>query len=756
MYKGIPFSPQVALADGIGAGDTTIPVTDISAFPDAPNLATIGTDEDGETILYTAKTTDSLSGCTRGVEGLADKEADLRQIKTDSNELFDKMSADRGLYYRMANSSFKPTNKDFDALQKNVQEAKSQADKGVNDAATAKSAADAAKGAADTAKAQADKGVKDAAGAKSAADAAQSAANAAGTAAGNAQNAADNAQSAADTHAANKQNPHGVTAAQVGAAATSHKHGNLTSDGKFGSTANLPVFTGTGGLAQAEAVLSAAAKLGRGYGACSTAAATKAKAVTLSGFTLVTGAIVGVKFSYDNTATAPTLNVNSTGAKSIYYKGEAVAAGLLKASYVYLFQYNGAQYELLNPVAQSGGGFYPAIVVTAPTGSTVTATDGETSLVGTEVSGKWTFQIPSYGAWNITATLNGQTATTSVSVTEVKQYTVTLTYFAATIAVTYPSGSTCTCSNGTTTLTAPNTTGSYTFTVPSAGTWTVKSTNGMDTAQQAVSITANGQSTSVTLSYKPTASTSQKPGVNYTPGISGLTAEKMSLYGEAISRNSAISGTTSTVYIDDGANHYKISVGDSINIAINGTAYAFKVMGFNHDTLTSSTAYGSATATGKAGMTLQMADCLAGKAQMNSSNTNSGGWENCAMRKSNMATYLSQLTSAWQNVIKQVNKLSSAGSQSTTIKTTADKIFLLSEVEIFGSTSYSVSGEGTQYAYYKAGNSKVKNVSGSASYWWERSPYASSAAYFCIVYSSGAAGNTFASYSHGVAFGFCV
>lgn len=459
---------------------------------------------------------------------------------------------------------------------------------------------------------------------------------------------------------------------------------------------------------------------------------------------------------YDNTAAAPTLNVSSTGAKSIYYKGEAVAAGLLKAGYVYLFQYNGTQYELLNPVVQSGGGFYPVIVVTAPTGSTVTATDGETSLVGTEVSGKWTFQIPSYGVWNITATLNGQTATTSVSVTEVKQYTVTLTYFAATIAVTYPSGSTCTCSNGTTTLTAPNTTGSYTFTVPSAGTWTVKSTNGTDTAQQAISITTNGQSASVTLSYKPTASTSAKSGVNYTTGISSLTAEKMSLYAEAISRNSAITNTTSTVYIDDGASHYKISVGDSINIAINGTSYAFKIMGFNHDTLTSSTAYGSATATGKAGMTLQMADCLAGKAQMNSSNTNSGGWENCAMRKSNMATYLSQLTSAWQNVIKQVNKLSSAGSQSTTIKTTADKLFLLSEVEIFGSTSYSVSGEGTQYAYYKAGNSKVKNVSGSANSWWERSPLASDSTTFCNVDSDGSASNGGASYSCGVAFGFCV
>ena len=126
------------------------------------------------------------------------------------------------------------------------------------------------------------------------------------------------------------------------------------------------------------------------------------------------------------------------------------------------------------------------------------------------------------------------------------------------------------------------------------------------------------------------------------------------------------------------------------------------------------------------------------------------------MRKSNMVTYLSQLTSAWQNAIKQVNKLSSAGSQSTTIKTTADKLFLLSEVEIFGSTSYSVSGEGTQYAYYKAGNSKVKNVSGSAGSWWERSPYAYNTTNFCYVFSTGGASNANAYNSVGVAFGFCV
>ena len=71
MYYGIPFSPQATLTDTIGAADTIIKVSDVSAFPDAPNYATIGTDEGGETIIYTAKTANALSGCTRGVEGSA-------------------------------------------------------------------------------------------------------------------------------------------------------------------------------------------------------------------------------------------------------------------------------------------------------------------------------------------------------------------------------------------------------------------------------------------------------------------------------------------------------------------------------------------------------------------------------------------------------------------------------------------------------------------------------------------------------------
>lgn len=73
--------------------------------------------------------------------------------------------------------------------------------------------------------------------------------------------------------------------------------------------------------------------------------------------------------------------------------------------------------------------------------------------------------------------------------------------FAATIAVTYPSGSTLTCTDGTTTLTASTTTGSYTFTVPNAGTWTVKAVFGSCTDSQDVSITTTGQSASVILNY---------------------------------------------------------------------------------------------------------------------------------------------------------------------------------------------------------------------------------------------------------------
>ena len=72
----------------------------------------------------------------------------------------------------------------------------------------------------------------------------------------------------------------------------------------------------------------------------------------------------------------------------------------------------------------------------------------------------------------------------------------------AVIGVTYPSGSTCTCTNGSKTLTAKDTSGKAIFVIPSAGTWTVKAVKGSKSKSKAVSITAEGQVATVTLTYE--------------------------------------------------------------------------------------------------------------------------------------------------------------------------------------------------------------------------------------------------------------
>ena len=187
-------------------------------------------------------------------------------------------------------------------------------------------------------------------------------------------------------------------------------------------------------------------------------------------------------------------------------------------------------------------------------------------------------------------------------------------------------------------------------------------------------------------------------------------------------------------------------VGNYKNMTINGKAYRIDIIGKNHDTY---------AAGGTAPLTFQMHDCYTETKQMNSSNTNSGGWQNSAMRTTHLPAILNMMPAEVKAAIRDVQKKSSAGNQSSSIQTTNDKLFLLSEIEIFGSTTYSFAGEGKQYAYYQAGNSKVKNLSGSADGWWERSPYSSGSTAFCGVNSNGCADAYYASRSSGVAFGFC-
>ena len=188
------------------------------------------------------------------------------------------------------------------------------------------------------------------------------------------------------------------------------------------------------------------------------------------------------------------------------------------------------------------------------------------------------------------------------------------------------------------------------------------------------------------------------------------------------------------------------AVGDSKMMTINGTSYQIDIIGKNHDTY---------TAGGTAPLTFQLHDCYATTYAMNSSNTNEGGWKNCAMRRTHLPAILALMPPEVQNGIREVNKLTSAGGWSSTINTTADKLFLLSEIEIFGSVSYSNSGEGMQYDYYKAGNSSVKNYNGSTDNWWGRSPDSFATAYFCYVDTGGYPGHNNAIAEFRVAFAFC-
>lgn len=253
----------------------------------------------------------------------------------------------------------------------------------------------------------------------------------------------------------------------------------------------------------------------------------------------------------------------------------------------------------------------------------------------------------------------------------------------------------------------------------------------------------------------PTASLTPQAGVTYTNGISGIEPSTLSLLSAAISNNADITSTTNTVYVDYKSIHVKIDVANQVTIALDGKNYAFDVLGFNHDALTDAAAYGAATATGKAGMTLQMHDLFVTNYSMNGSGTNSGGWKSSPMRTSTMVTMKGYMPTAWQSVIKKVDKKSGLGGGSSSgTETTSDDLFLLAEQEVFVSIQMSVSGEGTWYAYYRYQpvGSNIKDDSA----WWLRSPFYKDSYTFCFVDDIGDINADDAELSNGVAFAFCI
>ena len=192
------------------------------------------------------------------------------------------------------------------------------------------------------------------------------------------------------------------------------------------------------------------------------------------------------------------------------------------------------------------------------------------------------------------------------------------------------------------------------------------------------------------------------------------------------------------------------AVGDEKKVQIGDEEYTLQIMGFNHDDL--------ADGSGKAGMTLGLKEIMTTARPMNTTgHTNSGGWENSKMRTYLQNNILTNLPSDLQNVIKTINKKTSAGNMSTEIITSQDKLFLFSEIEIFGILTHSASGEGEQYTYYIDGRSKIKYyLSGSSYLWWSRSPSIENTENFYQVNAAGISRDVGAYNSRGVVFGLCI
>lgn len=241
-----------------------------------------------------------------------------------------------------------------------------------------------------------------------------------------------------------------------------------------------------------------------------------------------------------------------------------------------------------------------------------------------------------------------------------------------------------------------------------------------------------------------------------------------------------------------GSNYW--SIGDRKAITLNGTVghlslsdyttYAF-IIGFNHNASIEGEnrihfQFAKTALTGGTGVCLcdssyNSTVSTTGYFSMNSSRTNSGGWASsqmrtniCGMSLSNYSgTIIAVIPAALRAVLKSVTKYTDnaangGGSTASYVTATTDYFFLLSEFEVFGSISYGNTNEKNkqaQYAYYSAGNSKIKHKhdgTSTAAFWWLRSPYASNSGTFVFVNNVGTITRYGAHFSIGFAPGFCV
>lgn len=192
-------------------------------------------------------------------------------------------------------------------------------------------------------------------------------------------------------------------------------------------------------------------------------------------------------------------------------------------------------------------------------------------------------------------------------------------------------------------------------------------------------------------------------------------------------------------------------VGDTKKFRLaDGSYLTARIIGFNHD---------YAEDGSLSHITFETVETLDGDIPMNEKSTNEGGWDASYLRaKLNGNFFEKQLPADLKAVIKPVVKITAKSGKNEMLVPSVDKLFVLSEQEVFGRKIYSCGGEGKWYEWYKRENTpygKCKQ-NGERDWRWERSPYSGYTDYFCRVYNSGGADYSSASSSRGVSFGFCI
>ena len=329
------------------------------------------------------------------------------------------------------------------------------------------------------------------------------------------------------------------------------------------------------------------------------------------------------------------------------------------------------------------------------------------------------------------------------------------------IIVTVTSGATVTATKGSKVVSGTSVNNSCALTVPEEGEWTVSATLG--------GATSDSNIVSVVSSYDTVlAFASTTLNDNSWEKIRGIS-------DAGIGANYWSIGDRKAVTLNGTVGHLTLS---------NYTTYAF-IIGFNHNASVEGanrihfqlgkTALSGGTDVALCDSSYNSTVSTTGYFSMNNGQTNSGGWASSQMRGicgrsliSYSGTIIAAIPAALRAALKSVTKYTDntgdgEGSVASNVTATTDYFFLLSEFEVFGSISYGNTNEKNkqaQYAYYSAGNSKVKykhNETSIAAIWWLRSPFASYFINFVFVDTNGTASySAGADSSFGFAPGFCV